>query len=67
MENLRLLQKPLQPATLKSQIVQFLETTTLIDTGVMCKLGSFYKIEDNCILEPDQDGSDTFQGKRVPR
>jgi hypothetical protein len=53
MKDFCLPQEPLQPTALKTQVLQFLESSPLIDTRVVCKLSSFYEVESNCILQPD--------------
>lgn len=65
MENLGLLQEPLEPTPVKLEFLEFLENTTLVNFGIVCKLCTLYERKYDGVLEADEDGPDPVEGERV--
>jgi hypothetical protein len=65
MENLRLLQEPLEPTPVKLESLELLENTTLVDLGIMSKLSTLYEREYNSVFETGEDGPNPLEGERV--
>jgi hypothetical protein len=58
MESLCLFQKPLEPTTIDVERFELLESTTLIDLGVVGELCTFYERKDDRVFEAGEDGPD---------
>lgn len=64
-ENLGLLQKPLEPTPVELDILEFLKNTTLVNLGVVSKLCTLYEREYDSVLEAGEDGPNPLEGERV--
>lgn len=65
MENLGLLQEPLEPTPVKLEILEFLENTALVNLGIVSKLCTLYEREYDSVLEAGEDGPNPLEGERV--
>ena len=65
MEYLGLLQEPLEPTPVKWESFEFLEDTTLINLGIVCKLCTLYEREYDSVFEAGEDGPNPLKGERV--
>ena len=67
MESLSFFQEPLEPTSVKLDVLEFVENTTLIDFGIVSKLSTLYERKNDRVLEAVEDGPDPVQGERVSR
>lgn len=65
MENLGLLQEPLEPTPIKLESLKFLENTTLVNVGIVSKLCTLYERKYDGVLEAGEDGPNPLEGERV--
>jgi len=65
MENLGLLQEPLEPTPVELESLEFFENTTLVNLGIVSKLCTLYEREYDGVFEAGEDGPDPLEGERV--
>lgn len=67
MENLGLLQEPLEPTAVELEFLEFLENTALVNLGIVSKLCTLYKREYDSVFEAGEDGPNPLEGERISR
>jgi hypothetical protein len=65
MEDLGLLQEPLEPTPVKLESLEFLENTTFVDLGIVSELCTLYEREYDGVLEAAEDGPNPLERERV--
>lgn len=65
MEDLGLLQEPLEPAPVKLEFLEFRENTTLVNLGIVSELCSLDEREYDGVFEAGEDGPDPLEGERI--
>lgn len=65
-ESLGFGEEPFKPASLDIHLVELLKGSPLVYLRVMGELGTLDEAEDDCVLEPSQDGADPIEGEGIP-